>query len=113
MPYVQRIGGNVVALSANLQPGWAEEFLPDNHPDVVAFKAPPPRTIPLSVIQQRMEAQGLWDNFVNFMFGAPARRNAFLRLMMIGAPVRADSAALITAMQGAGFTQPQIDAVLA
>jgi hypothetical protein len=112
MPYVQRIGGNIVALFANPPPGHPEEFLPADHADVVAFKSPP-RTIPLAVIQQRMEAQGLWDNFVNFMFGAPARRNAFLRLMMIGAPVRADSAALITAMQGAGFTQPQIDAVLA
>jgi hypothetical protein len=79
------------------------------------YEAPlePPRTIPLDVIEARMTALGLWDNYVNWMFGTNPRRNAFCRVMFIGQPIRADSAPFLTTMQGAGFTQPQIDAVLA
>lgn len=34
MPYVERINGRVVGRYANAQPGYAEEFLPDNHTDL-------------------------------------------------------------------------------
>ena len=47
MPYVQRDDdGNINGIYANLQPGYAEEYLPDNNPEVLAFmeaqNAPPP-----------------------------------------------------------------------
>ncbi len=39
MPFVQRDqGGNVVGEFANRQPGYAEEHLRDDHPDVVAHR---------------------------------------------------------------------------
>lgn len=42
MPYVSRNdAGNINGLFANLQPGYAEEFLPDDDPEVVAFLNPP------------------------------------------------------------------------
>lgn len=40
MIYVQRdLEGRVTGLFANAQPGLAEEGLPDDHPDVVAFQS--------------------------------------------------------------------------
>jgi hypothetical protein len=45
MPYVQRDGaGKVAGVFANPQPGYAEEFLPSDNPEVVAFLNPPPKT---------------------------------------------------------------------
>lgn len=42
MPYVSRDdNGNINGLYANLQPGFAEEYLPDDDPEVVAFFNPP------------------------------------------------------------------------
>lgn len=42
MVYVERDGGHVVAVYANLQPGRAEEELTDDDADVLAFLSPPP-----------------------------------------------------------------------
>lgn len=42
MPYVQRDNGPIVGLYACEQPGYAEEFLADDHPEVLAFLNPPP-----------------------------------------------------------------------
>lgn len=43
MRWVQRDkDGFVVGTYANRQPGLAEEALPDDHPEVVAFENPPP-----------------------------------------------------------------------
>lgn len=50
MPYVQRdAGNNIVGVYAALQPGIAEEFLPDNDPAVVAYHNPPPTVIQLAM----------------------------------------------------------------
>ena len=52
MPFVQRdYGGKVKGLYANAQPGYAEEFLPDDHADVLAYRKEhpaPPLPPPLS-----------------------------------------------------------------
>jgi hypothetical protein len=43
MPYVSRNDSNAInGMYANLQPGYAEEFLPDDDPEVVAFLDQPP-----------------------------------------------------------------------
>lgn len=42
MPYVERRNGVVVGLFANPQPGYAEEFLIDQDPEVEAIINPPP-----------------------------------------------------------------------
>ncbi len=41
MPYVSRENGAISGLFANLQPGFAEEFLPDDNAEVVAHKQGP------------------------------------------------------------------------
>lgn len=52
MVYVSRNGSNAInGLYVQLQPGYAEEFLPDNDPAVVAFLNPPP-----TAEQQRVSA---------------------------------------------------------
>ena len=39
MPYVERDGtGRIKGCYGIVQPGYAEEYLPDDHPDVIAFK---------------------------------------------------------------------------
>lgn len=42
MPYVERIDGKVVGLYDLAQEGHAEEFLPEDDVEVVAFNNPPP-----------------------------------------------------------------------
>jgi hypothetical protein len=42
MPYVARDeSGKIIGVCALEQPGYAEEYLPDDDPEVVAFLAPP------------------------------------------------------------------------
>jgi hypothetical protein len=43
MPYIQRDKqGKIIGLYANRQEGYAEELLANDHPEVVAFRDPPP-----------------------------------------------------------------------
>lgn len=43
MPYIERDeGGKIKGLYANSQPGYAEEWLEDNDPEVIAFLNPTP-----------------------------------------------------------------------
>lgn len=43
MPWVSRHTDNTVNGTYHLkQPGYAEEYLDDDHPEVVAFRQPPP-----------------------------------------------------------------------
>ena len=44
MSWVQREAGRVVGVFASQQEGSAEEELPDDHPDVLAYLNPPPAT---------------------------------------------------------------------
>jgi hypothetical protein len=69
MPYVQRDDeGNITGIFANPQPGFAEEYLPDDDPEVVAFlenqENPPAPTV---------EDQVLFDheNRLRSLEGAP------------------------------------------
>lgn len=73
----------------------------------------PPPTIPLELLQARIEAVGAWETYVNFMFANATRRNALMRTMMIGKPVRLDDVPLRNSMLGAGLTQVQVDGILA
>jgi hypothetical protein len=44
MPYVSRDeSGNITGVFANLQSGYAEEYLPDDDPEVIAFLEPKPQ----------------------------------------------------------------------
>lgn len=79
-----------------------------------AFFSPPapPFRLPTKVIEQRLTAIGKWDDYVNYMFGTNARRNAFLRIMFIGEPVLVGNG-LTTTLSGAGLTAQEIATVTA
>lgn len=50
MSYVQRdSNGKIKGVYANLQPGYAEEFLPDNNAEIVAYLTPKPVPKQLSI----------------------------------------------------------------
>lgn len=51
MVYVERNDGTVVGVYANRQPGFAEEELPYDHAEVVAFLNPPPTAQPVALCQ--------------------------------------------------------------
>lgn len=76
-------------------------------PEVVVLR------LPLDVLQARIEAEGQWEAYVNFMFGTPQRRNAFLKIIMIGQPVAINGSPVRTSFTNAGFSQAQIDRILA
>lgn len=110
MPYVQRNEGVVVGLYANLQPGYAEEFLADDSPEVVAYLNPPapvpsltPRQIRLALfgagITESMVDAALADNpagMIEWKFATMYKRDH----------------PLIDALSGSfGLTTEQVDAL--
>lgn len=54
MPYVERAGGAIVAVFHRPQPGRAEAYLDDSHPDIAAFNAMPPQPLRKALIIERM-----------------------------------------------------------
>ena len=63
MPYVEREGGRIVALTGK-RPGVAEEFLPETDPEVIAFRDPPPplpETTPTTIgdLERALLAKGV------------------------------------------------------
>lgn len=81
--------------------------------DAFNENTPPPTTIPLDILQARIEAESAWDTYVNFMFGTATRRNAFVKTMFIGKPLRISGNGFITSLQGAGLTAQQIARITA
>lgn len=75
--------------------------------------APTPVTIPLSTLQARIDTEGAWDTYVTYMFAVPARRNALLKIMMMGQPVDITNASLKTTLLGSGLVQAAVDRILA
>lgn len=63
MPYVQRENGAVIGLYANAQVGYAEEFLAEDHPEVVAFLSPPPSAADVIAERERRLALGFDYDF--------------------------------------------------
>lgn len=62
MPYVQRENETITGLFANLQEGYAEEFLPDDDQGVVAFLKPSPVTsVSARQFKLQLLAAGLLD----------------------------------------------------
>lgn len=84
-------------------------------PEIDAILNPPPAPlkIPLDLLQARIEAEGGWDTYVNFMFATATRRNAFLKTSFKGKPIAIDASGFITSLQGAGFTAQQIARITA
>ena len=54
MPYVERVGGAIVAVFHRPQPGRAEVYLDDTDAEIVAFATQPPQPIRKTLIIERM-----------------------------------------------------------
>jgi hypothetical protein len=110
MPYVQREEGTIVGTFSNVQKGFAEEFLPDDNPEVVAFLNPPPPPIEsVSARQFKLQllAAGLLDQvdaWVKSQSKAVQIAYEYSGNFVRSEPMMASG---FTAM---GFTDPQIDA---
>ncbi len=52
--FVERKAGIVAGVYANPQPGYAEEAIDDEHPDIVAFRTPP--ALPPNPFERLMDA---------------------------------------------------------
>lgn len=70
MPHVQRSAGRVVGIFTNPQPGYAEEYLEDDHADVVAYLNPPPNPDDLKPYQATRKS--LYQERILTLKGAPA-----------------------------------------
>lgn len=71
MPYVQRDNGIVVGLYANAQQGYAEEFLADDHEDVLAYLNPVYEVVSVSARQFKLQlyAAGLTETVEAWIAG--------------------------------------------
>jgi len=83
MPYVERTDGKVTGLYANPQPGYAEEFLEDKAPELVAIaaeKAAVDAAIEAAEVKQRVDVEIIQkDAFVKtFLAMTPAQVEAYI-----------------------------------
>jgi hypothetical protein len=53
MPYVQRINGKIVGESPHFNSGYGEEWVAEDHPELVAFRNRPSRVGVVSAFQAR------------------------------------------------------------
>lgn len=75
MPYVERKDGKVVGLYANLQTGYAEEKLAEDHPEVVAFLNPPPTKDDVNAERDKRIASGVPYGGYVYDFDAVSKDN--------------------------------------
>lgn len=91
MPYVQRESGKIVGVYARMQEGYAEEELPDDDVEVLAFLAPPENqpyvlykttiwlrlsdneaeTVMAAKEMQPAKFRGLWDDSLSIESDSP------------------------------------------
>jgi len=73
----------------------------------------PPITLPLWLVLQRLDTEGMWEVYADYMEAVTARRRAFRRYMFGQRPIQINGNGFITTLQGAGLTAPQIARVTA
>jgi hypothetical protein len=129
MPYVQRdIEGRICGVYANLQPGYAEEFLDDNDPAVLAFLNPPP-PVPSSISDRQFFQQLAFEGIITeddalasnaavipppllaIIDGMPASQQFAAKMLVSGATVFQRNHPMTLAIGAAyGWNAAQIDA---
>ena len=102
MPFIERNNGVIVGEYVNLQPGFAEEFLSENDPDLLAFRNPKP--------SNQAKLQGLISAAQNALEANPLPVEYRLAIYQLEAAcdiafARNDETTVIVAIQG--FTIPE------
>lgn len=112
--FVERDNGVVIGVFANLQPGYAEEELPDDHPDVVAFVNRADPLPPLTMRQFRLGllGAGLLSSVEAAIAGLPQpQRDAALIEWEYATSVRRNHSLVTGLSASLGLTSEQIDAL--
>lgn len=113
MPYVERKAGKVVGLYANLQAGYAEEFLADDHPDMVAYRNPPapvPQTVSMAQARLALIGAGLFSTIDAGLKALPEPQRTTALTAWEYAPTVSRNGALVTTLAGQfGLTEAQLD----
>jgi hypothetical protein len=113
--YIQRENGVIVGSFAQPQPGFADEAMDESNSEYIAWIASlvEPPSISLEILQKRIDAEGMWDTYVNYMFNLGTRRNAFLKVMFLGHPILTTDNGFKNSLLNAGCTQAQVDRIMA
>ena len=114
--FVSWIDGVISGSYANPQ-SFATEEIDEDAPEYVAWIASLVRqpSIPVSLIIARIEVEGMWNTYVDYMFGSTVRRNAFLRGIFLAQSggIKTNDTAFINSLLSAGLTQGQVDRIMA
>ena len=87
--------------------GEIHEVVDDRQPySMVSYLMP-------AELQARMEAEGVWEKWLNYMFGATARRNALMKRLFRNEPIDKAETTLRNSLAAAGITAEQIERILA
>jgi hypothetical protein len=115
MPYVERRDGKVIGLYANAQPGYAEEFLEEDHADVVAFHNPPPpipQTVSMAQARLALIGAGLFTTIDNGLKALPEPQRTTALTFWEYSPTVSRNGELVTMLAAQfGLTGKQLDAL--
>jgi hypothetical protein len=103
MPYVELKDGIIAALYANPQPGQADEFLADDHPDVVAFRLPVaqiPQTVSMAQARLALIGAGLFTVIDAGLRALPEPQRTTALTAWEYAPTVSRNGALVTTLAG-------------
>jgi hypothetical protein len=113
MPYVERRDGKVTGLYANPQPGYAEEFLADDHAEAIAFRNPPPpvpQTVSMAQARLALIGAGLFSAIDAGLKALPEPQRTTALTAWEYAPTVSRNGALVTTLAGQfGLTEKQLD----
>jgi hypothetical protein len=113
MPYVERREGKIAGLYANPQPGYAEEFLADDHAEVVAYLNPPapvPQSVSMAQARLALIGTGLFSAIDAGLKALPEPQRTTALTAWEYAPTVSRNGALVTTLAGQfGLTDKQLD----
>lgn len=116
MPFIERKDGAIIAIYGVKQPGQAEEFLPDDDPEVVAFvevMRNPPKVDALTPPQfhAMVDILGLTDTMLQTILAMPQpQRGVAYAKVYYSQSYRRDHPLFSTMAPMLGVTQEQLDA---
>ena len=113
--YVQRVAGKIVGRLRNPIPGDVDEYLEDDHPEMVAFLKPPepvPQTVSMAQARLALIGAGLFSAIDAGLQALPEPQRTTALTAWEYAPTVSRNGALVTTLAGQfGLTEAQLDAL--
>ncbi len=117
MPYVERKDGKVIGLYANLQTGYAEEKLAEDHHEVVAFLNPPPsvpQTVTMAQARIALQAAGKLATIQTGLEALPEPQRTVALTAWEYAPTVSRTGSLVSTLSVQfGMSEEELDALFA